>query len=75
MKNSEAVTKICPFMSKCGAYATLIKVHCKCEECMAWENTSFGTNIKEEDKEGYCKRLEKWQNNNSCKTISNKKSL
>ena len=56
MKNSEAVTKICPFMSKCGAYATLIKVHCKCEECMAWQDNS---NMHKEYKEGYCKRLKR----------------
>ena len=50
MKKSEAKTKMCPF----GFYFM-----CMCEKCMAWENTSFGTNIKDDDKEGYCKRLEK----------------
>ena len=57
MKNSEAVTKICPFMT--GDDNSKPYVYCLCEKCIAWENTSFGTNIKEEDKEGYCKRLER----------------
>ena len=67
MKNIEANLKICPFIS-CGFAAdthklrdgeSAIFIYCICEKCMAWENTSFGTNIKEEDKEGFCKRLER----------------
>lgn len=66
MKNSEAKTKFCPFIENKGKDVTYSdfrdvpkNIHCLCERCMAWENTSFGTNIKEEDKEGYCKRLGK----------------
>ena len=57
MKNIEAVTKICPFIT--NGDSRMPYVLCLCEKCMAWENTSFGTNIKDEDKDGYCKRLEK----------------
>lgn len=57
MKNIEAVTKICPFIT--NGDSIMPYVLCLCEKCMAWENTSFGTNIKDDDKEGYCKRLEK----------------
>ena len=37
MKNSEAVTKICPFMSNENREKP--PVYCICEDCMAWEVT------------------------------------
>ena len=54
MKNSEAVTKICPFMSEFDR-----SVKCKTCNCMAWENIPKGRDVKENEKEGYCKRLGK----------------
>lgn len=54
MENSEAVTKICPFMT--GDDNSKPYVYCLCEKCMAWQDDS---NMHKEDKEGYCKRLEK----------------
>lgn len=64
MKNSEAKTKICPFVGTFNLTSENTKQSrwettrfiCCAEKCMAWEDTS---NQYSEDKQGYCKRLGK----------------
>ena len=69
MKVSKAKTKVCPFMSDntigrdvYGKYNAVS--YCICGDCMAWVYTieyeySLNEELKEDDKEGYCKRLER----------------
>ena len=69
MKVSEAMEKVCPFITNSGEYAwqhgvgeeyTPSNIKCICEDCMAWQYTRTDTVTLE--REGYCMRIKNENN-------------